>query len=68
MEVSTNITLDRVGLLCELKESEKEHTNHLVSPVIDANDWPKTIECLEEYLRVDIGVKGVPLYYVVRSE
>ena len=35
--------------------------------MIDAKNWPKTMEILEEYLRRHIGVKGVPLYYVVRS-
>ena len=68
MAVSTDITLDRVRLLREIKESKKEHTVIFVSPAIDANNWPKTIEILKEYLRGHIGVKGVPLYYVVRSE
>ena len=40
----------------------------MVSPVIDANNWPKTMESLEEYCRGHIGVKGVPLSYVVRFE
>ena len=66
--VSTNIKLDNVRLLRELKESKKEHTDPLVSPVIDTNNWPKTMESLEDYLRGDIGVKGVPLYYVVISK
>ena len=68
MEVPTNITLDSVRLLRDIKEREKEHTNTLVSPVIDSNNWPKTMESLEEYLRGDIGVKGVPLSYMVRSK
>ena len=37
----------------------------MVSPVIHDNNWPKTMESLEEYLRVDIGFKGLPLSYVV---
>ena len=44
--VATNITLDNVRLLSEIKEREREHTDPLVSPVIDANNWPKTIEIL----------------------
>ena len=40
----------------------------MVSLVTDAKNWPKTMDSLEEYLRGDIGLKGVPLYYVVRSE
>ena len=55
-------------LLRDLKESEKEHKDPLVYLVIDAKNWPKTMESLEEYLRGEIGVKMVPLYYVMRSK
>ena len=65
MAVTTNITLDNMRLLRELKESEKEYTDTLVSPVIDAKNWPKNMESLEDYLRGDIGFKGVPISYVV---
>ena len=40
----------------------------MVSLVLDAHNWPKTMESLEEYLRGNIGVKGVPLSCVVRSK
>ena len=39
----------------------------MVSPVIDAKDWTKTMESLEDYLWGNIGVKGVPISYVVIS-
>ena len=68
VEVATGVTLDNVRLLREIKDIKKELTDPLVYPVIDANNCPKTMESLEEYLRGDIGVKGVPLYYVVISE
>ena len=48
VSVATDITLDNVRLVRELKENEREHTDSLVSPVIDAKNWPKTIEILEE--------------------
>ena len=60
--VETNTTLYSVHLLRKLKESEKEHKDHVVSLVIDALNWPKTMEILEEYRRGHIGVKGVPLF------
>ena len=60
--------LDNVRLLRELKDSKDEHTDLLVSPVIDSKNWPKTMESLEDYLRGHIGVKGVPLSYVARSK
>ena len=65
--VATDITLDDMRLLHKLKDSEKEHTYSLVSPLFDAKNWPKNMEILEEYLRGHIGVKGVPLSYVVIS-
>ena len=64
--VGTYITLDNVRILRELNESEKEHKDSVVSPVIDAKNWPKTMEIFEEYLRGYIVVKGVPISYVVR--
>ena len=66
--VSNNITVDNMRLFRELKESVKEHKHQVVYPVIDAKNWPKTMESLEEYLRGHIGGKGVPLSYVVRSK
>ena len=68
MAVRTDIILDNMRLLRDLKETEKEHTDTLVSPAIDAKNWPKTMECLEDYLRGNIGVRGVLISYVVRSE
>ena len=66
--VATDIILDKVRFLRDLKDIEKEHTDPLVSPVIDSNNWPKTMDILEEYLRGYIGFKGVPISYVVRSQ
>ena len=40
----------------------------MVSPVIDAKNWPKTMGSSDEYLRGHIGVKGVPFSCVVISE
>ena len=59
--VTTDITLDNVRLLRELKESEREHTDPLVSLVIDAKNWTKIMESLEEYLMGHIGVRRVPI-------
>ena len=68
MEVATNVTLDNVRLLREIKEREKEHKDPVVSPVIDAKNWTKFMESLEEYLRGNIEIKGVPLSYMARSK
>ena len=68
MAVATDITFDNVRILREQNESEKEQKDPVVSPVIDAKNCPKTMKSLEEYLQGNIGVKGVPLSYVVRYE
>ena len=41
--VSTDITLDNVRILCELKESKKEHKYPVVSLLIDAKSCPKNM-------------------------
>ena len=56
--VATDITLDNVRLLRELKESKRGHKDTVVSPVIDANNWPETMEILEEYHRGNIELNG----------
>ena len=56
--VATDITLDNVRLLRELKESKRGHKDPVVSPVIDANNWPETMEILEEYHRGNIELNG----------
>ena len=66
--IPTDKPLDNVCPLRDLKESVNEHTYPLVSTVIDTNNWPKTMECLEKYLMGNIGVKGVMLSYVVRPK
>ena len=68
MAIATGITLDNVRLLCDFTESDKEHTDPLISLLIYAKNCPKTIESLEEYLRKHIGVKVVPLSYVLIPE
>ena len=42
--------------------------DNLVSTMIDAKNWPETMESLEEYLRGNIVVRGVLLSYVMRSK
>ena len=63
--VLTDITFYSVILLCELKESKKEHADPSVYLVNYARNWPKIMKCWVEYLRVHIGIKGFPLSYVV---
>ena len=34
--------------------------------MIDAKNWPKTIEDIEEFLRGRLGEQKIPLAYVIR--
>ena len=61
------ITLASIRRLVKQQETEKNHTDPDVLPTIDADDWPKTMEAVEEYLRQFRGVEGTPLSYVVRQ-
>ena len=68
--IPANITLQNARSIESLKEW---HDNHKSDPdppkgIIDAANWPKTIELIEEYLKTCVGVNGVPLAYVVRKE
>ena len=57
--VATDMTLDSVRILRDPKDNEKEHKDTVVSPMIDANNWPKTMEILEEYL---MGILELKVY------
>ena len=64
---STNIgliTLVAIRRLVKQQETERNHTDPDSPPMIDAVDWPKTMEVLEEYLCQFRGVDGIPLSYV----
>ena len=61
------ITLVAIRRLVKQQETEKNHTDPDSPPTIDADDWPKTMEAVEEYLRQFRGVDGTPLSYVVRQ-
>jgi hypothetical protein len=64
-----SITLDVIRAVRELQEFELSYkVPDLDPPTINAKDWPKTMESIEEYLRSILGVRKIPLaYYVVRK-
>lgn len=61
------ITLQNVRRLRNLRDVEESHSDPEDSPKIDAENWPKTLEALEEYLRGFLGTDDVPLSYVIRE-
>lgn len=62
-----DITLPVVRRIIELRLTEAKHENPKDKPVIDAKDWPKTMEAIVEYFRAYLGETGIPLAYVIRG-
>ena len=56
--VATNIILDNVHILRELKESKKEHKDPMVSPVIDAKNCQKPLRFWRSTLGGALELKG----------
>jgi hypothetical protein len=64
--VHTNMMLVTIRRLRSLRDQEKDHKEPK-APGIDAKDWPRTIEAIEEYLAECLGVTKIPLAYVIRE-
>lgn len=62
------ITSDSVRALKDLKAAEEGHTEPTEKPVINADNWPRTLDEVEEYLRNNLGQTKIPLAYIVRKE
>jgi hypothetical protein len=63
--VLAQITLANIRALRDQRDQEEAHTDP-DAPVLDGDDWPKTIETLQEYLGACLGSTKLPLAYVVR--
>lgn len=64
-----NITLELIHTVRELCEYESTYKTPSTdsAPTINAKDWPKTMESIEEYLRSYLGERKIPLAYVIRK-
>jgi hypothetical protein len=63
-----SITSIGVRALKDLKIAEEDHVNPTDKPVIKDDNWPRTIDDMEEYLRNHLGQMKIPLAYIVRKE
>lgn len=63
---AADIQLEDVRALTTHKEWEENHKKDADPPEIDAKDWSKTMDAIEEYLRGCLGITKIPLAYVVR--
>ena len=68
LTLASDVTLAAIRALCELKHAEDNHENPTKLPKIDPNDWPHTIDGIQDYLRQYLGSSGIPLAYVTRPK
>lgn len=62
-----NIMLTSIRSLVKQRDCKKNHRDPDTPPKMDARDWPKTMESIEEHLRQFWGLNGTPLSYVIRK-
>ena len=63
-----NDTLDSIRTIRELRDYESSYKAPDNPPTINDKDWPKTMESIQEYLRLYLGEQKIPLAYVVRKD
>ena len=64
-----SITLQNVRALRDLKRQEEDHEDvEVPENLINARNWPKTVEGIREYFRGCLGVTKIPLAYVIREK
>ena len=64
--VPADITRDAIRPFREQMHNEANYEPPTDLPKIDDRDWAKTIEAMEEYLRLIPGERRLPLAYVIR--
>ncbi|KAI2502051.1 Reverse transcriptase (RNA-dependent DNA polymerase) [Fragilaria crotonensis] len=64
---AADITLETIRSVRDLREFESTYKAPTETPTINAKDWPKTMESIEEYLRSYLGERKIPLAYVIRK-
>ena len=63
------MTLSGVRKLAVKREMEEDAVEgSITTPRVHTNDWPKTLEGVEEYLRTFCGANGAPMSYMVRKQ
>lgn len=66
--VAADVTLESIRSVRDLREFESTYKAPTEAPTINAKDWPKTMETIEEYLRSYLGERKIPLAYVIRKD
>ena len=63
-----DVTIDNIRSVLALRDSEESYKTDDMLPMINARDWPKTMDAISEYLCNRLGEKMIPLAYVIRDE
>ena len=66
-KIAASITLVSVREYKEYRNSETSQENPKETPIINYNNWPKTMEAILEYLRSCPDTTKILLAYVVRE-
>ena len=62
------VTLPQVKTMRPQIQQEDTAKDPAVVPTIDAKNWPRTMESVENYIRGHLGVDKTPLKYVIRVD
>lgn len=66
--IRADITLEAIRKVRELREFKLMYKKPDDLPIINAKDWPKTMEAIDEYLRPVLSERMIPLSYVIRKQ
>ena len=65
---TVDITCPNIKALKALREEEDASKDPTKEPTIDKKNWSKTLEAIQEWIGMHLGITKVPLSYVVREE
>ena len=66
--VITDITPDNIKKMVGLSRYEKDHTDPTQPEIVVRNNWTRTVDVVEDFLRNCLGTTKVPLAWVIRDQ
>lgn len=63
-----DVTIANIRSVLQLRNTEDSYKHEETLPMINARDWPKTMDAITEYLRTRLGERMIPLAYVIRDD
>ena len=64
----TYVEFSKVRAIFHQQDMEESYKEPEVVPTVDTRDWPKTLEKVEEYIRIFLGVNTQPFSYRLRED